>query len=361
MSELLSWLQLTQLPISRRQQHKLLERSGSVTGLFNDVETLAQLQYHCDKRGIELPTKGELYERAQALHERCALLGWSILTSDMSEFPERLLDIPDPPVVLFVKGRSTVLSGPQLAIVGSRKASPLGAKVAHRCAKHLSDWGVSIVSGLAKGIDTAAHQGALEGGSPTLAVLANGPGPVYPRANQQLAEQILEQGGALITENPPGCKLEPWRFPERNRLISGLTLGTLVVEAGLKSGSLVTANLAASQGREVFAIPGALSNPEARGCHQLIKQGAVLVESPEDILSALHRELREFCPVKVQPDLAPGLGDSPLLRFLGASDMTLEELLDVSGLSVRQLQIELAQLELGGVIVRRSGRYFRNN
>lgn len=359
MSDLLDWLQLTQLPISRLQQRKLLQFSGSSAKLFSNEEALLYLQGYCHKRAIELPSPKSLRQKAATVLERSAELGWEVLTPSMAEFPPQLAEIPDPPLVLFVKGEPKALSGPQIAIVGSRKASPLGAKLAQRCAKYLSEWGLGIASGLARGIDTAAHQGALEGRSPTIAVLANGPGPVYPRTNQLLAEQILGSGGALLTENPPGAQLEAWRFPERNRLISGLSLGTLVVEASLKSGSLVTANLAASQGREVFAVPGALSNPQSRGCHQLIKQGAVLVETPEDILTTLHRELRELCPVQTPSEAAPQSSDSPLMHLLNASAMTLEELADVSGLAVQQLQVDLARLELSGAVIRRSGRYFR--
>ena len=360
MSDLLDWLQLALLPIPRKQKQSLLKSGLTPEATLHLDETQRLLRQCCVKKQIELPRPATLLAEARCISDRIEELGWQILTPDMPHFPQLLHQIPDPPTLLYAKGELSALEGAQIAVVGSRKASPLGVKLAQRFAKHLSDWGLGVVSGLALGIDAAAHQGALQGGTATSAVLANGAGTIYPRSNRRLADHILAEGGVILTENPPAHRLEAWHFPERNRLISGLSLGTLVVEADLKSGSLITAQLALSQGREVFAIPGALTNPQARGCHQLIKQGAVLVDSPEDILNSLHRELRDLCPKQTEIQNSPARVDDPLMQILGATDLNLNELAEVTGSELGQLQVELARLELSGAITRRAGRYFRN-
>lgn len=363
MSDTHLWLQLLQLPLTRLQKRKLIGRFGSLASLFECVEAWQFVSDFCRKHERPLLAKKEYLAGAYHIEKQCEQLGWQILSEEHPEFPERLRTIPDPPFLLFTRGNTEAMSEPLIAMVGSRKATPLGIKLAERFAKHLSDWGVGVVSGLALGIDTAAHLGALQGHTPTTAVLANGPGKIYPNRNRGLAEQILEKGGLLLSENPPGAALDAWRFPERNRLITGLALGTLVVEADLKSGSLVSAKLALSQGSEVFACPGALSNPQARGCHQLIKQGAVLVESPDDIINALHQPLRQLCnslrdsgtPLSAQ---VAANSEDPILSLLSSTDLSFDELTEVSGLSVVQLQVELAKHELAGRLVRKAGRYF---
>lgn len=362
------WLQLLQLPITRNQKHKLIERFGSLSAIFESSEAWQYLVRYCHERKRPLQPQAFYGQQAEKIAAQCENLGWQILTEEHCHFPQRLRSIPDPPLVLFTRGEIDAVSEPQLAVVGSRKATPLGLKIAERFAKHLSDWGLGVVSGLALGIDSAAHKGALSGPTPTSAVLANGPDKIYPHRNRGLAEQIIDGGGVLITENPPGSALDAWRFPERNRLISGLALGTLVVEADIKSGSLVTAKLALSQGAEVFAVPGALSNPQARGCHQLIKQGAVLVDSPDDIINALHAPLRQLCTgargssavrqldEELDRELDKEL-DNPLLKLLQSGALGLDELASLSDFGVEQLQVELAKLELDGRVERRAGRY----
>lgn len=358
------WLQLLQLPITRKQKRELIQRFGSLCAIFETSEAWHYLVGYCRERERPLQPQAFYRQQADKIVAQCEQLGWQILPEEQPDFPQRLRSIPDPPLVLFTCGEIDAVSEPQIAIVGSRKATPLGLKVAERFAKHLSDWGLGVVSGLALGIDSAAHKGALSGPTPTSAVLANGPERIYPHRNRGLAEQIIDGGGVLITENPPGSALDAWRFPERNRLISGLALATLVVEADIKSGSLVTAKLALSQGAEVFAVPGALSNPQARGCHQLIKQGAVLVDSPDDIINALHAPLRQLCtgdrgssPVcDLDKDPDREL-DNPLLKLLQCGALGLDELTTLSDLGVEQLQVELAKLELDGRVERRAGRY----
>lgn len=221
-----------------------------------------------------------------------------VLCLDDIRYPQRLKESHRPPLVLYARGNLNLLNDPQLAMVGSRNASKQGADTAFQFAKHLSTAGITITSGLALGIDGASHEGALEGCASTVAVMATGIDRVYPAKNQGLAGRILDEGGVLITEFPLGSRSSAHHFPQRNRIIAGLSLGTLVVESALKSGSLITARLTQEMNREVFAIPGSIHNPMAKGCHQLIKQGAKLVETASDIieeiapslLNAMHTE-----------------------------------------------------------------------
>lgn len=202
------------------------------------------------------------------------------------DYPLLLKEIPGPPIALYVLGARDLLGEMQLAMVGSRNPSPAGKQTAYDFAKHLATMGLTITSGLATGIDAAAHQGALEAGGMTIAVCGTGLDVVYPARHRELAANIAQQG-ALLSEFPIGTKPKPYHFPRRNRIIAGLSIGTLVVEAAIKSGSLITARLASEQGREVFAVPGSIHNPLARGCHRLIRQGAKLVETAEDIIEEL--------------------------------------------------------------------------
>ena len=199
----------------------------------------------------------------------------------------RLKAIADPPVLLYVRGNAALLSSVSLAVVGTRRPTPYGIRAAMLFSQELSRYGFVIVSGLASGIDSAAHDGALRAEGTTIAVLGHGLDRIYPRGNHGLAERILEAGGCLVSEYPPGVAPMPFHFPQRNRIISGLSLGTLVIEAAAKSGSLITAKTALEQGREVFAVPGGFDDPGHAGSHQLIQQGAKLVISPKDVLTEL--------------------------------------------------------------------------
>jgi DNA processing protein len=247
-----------------------------------------------------------------------------------------------------------------VAVVGARRCSRSGAANAASFARELTALGFVVVSGLALGIDTAAHRGALQGGT-TVAVLGSGLGRVYPGTNRPLARAILEAGGALVSEYPPELGARNYHFPERNRLISGLSLGVLVVEAGEQSGSLITARMALEQGREVMAIPGSIANPVARGCHWLLRQGASLVETVTDVVEALRVEP----PLAVSGDPAPPAAPAPpsgleaLLDLLGAETATLDELCAASGLPAERLVAGLVELELGGFVEQIPGGYSR--
>jgi DNA processing protein len=275
-------------------------------------------------------------------------------------YPEMYTQIPAPPLLLYVNGDAAALQLPALAIIGSRNPTQGGVRNAHSFAKHLAGQGFAIISGLAQGIDAAAHQGALEAGGKTVAFLGTGIDRVYPALNRELAHAIASQG-ALVSEYPLGAPPERWHFPERNRLISGLSLGTLVVEAARRSGSLITARLAAEQGREVFALPGSIHNPLARGCHELIRQGAKLVETAGDILAEL-RPLAEHMITATNPALpaqaaveAPDDDYARLRKYLGHDPVSIDDLEKQSGLTIDQLSSMLLILELHGEVESLSG------
>lgn len=272
-------------------------------------------------------------------------------------YPARLAAIDRAPDVLFVRGTLPGPEVPALAMVGSRANTRYGGAQARRIAGGLAQKGVAIISGLAKGIDAASHLGALEGGGPTVAVLGCGIGRMYPTENKPLAARILAEGGAILSELSPDAPPLPHHFPARNRIISGLAQGLLLIEARLKSGTHTTVEYALSQGREVFALPGNVDAPGSELPLTLLKEGATLCTGPEDILSAMGWEDRP----PLQPsffDGGPETADDPILRALAVEEKTLEELLQETGLPVDQLSTQLTLLEISGQIERRAGRAY---
>lgn len=374
------WVALRLLALRPRVAQMLLE-IPHWNELIRDPSGLKQFLIEATTGRFSLAQLDGLAERSQQLLERLAKLECVAVALDSASYPPLLKTLFDPPPVLFVRGDPTILAEPQVAIVGSRKSSSLGRATAERLATDLATAGIHVTSGLALGIDAAAHRGAIsksvrldaksdketaqdflsqtsERFGKTVAVMATGPDQIYPTRNANLADQILVSGGAIITEQIPGTQPRPFLFPERNRIISGLSLGTLIIEASIKSGSLVTAKLALEQGREVMAIPGALNNPGAQGCHHLIKQGAALVENVEDILLALHKELREFTPyVKSAPANNNHSPLDPLLHLIGKEQPSLDQLCLMSGMAISELQIKLTEYELQGVIQREGVRF----
>lgn len=270
-----------------------------------------------------------------------------IVTLADEHYPQLLLETPDPPIVLYVKGRRHLLNQPALAIVGSRNATAQGKANAEAFARALSDAGITIVSGLAVGIDTAAHRGGLAGSASSIGVIGTGLDIVYPARNRELAHE-LAAGGALVSEFPLGTPPLAANFPRRNRVISGMSRGCLVVEAALQSGSLITARLANEQGREVFALPGSIHAPLAKGCHQLIKQGAKLVDAVSDILDELH-----FTAGAPPAALASAPEDDAahaLLDALGHEPHALDALCASLGWGADKLATLLLDLELRGLV-----------
>jgi DNA processing protein len=277
-----------------------------------------------------------------------------IVTLADDVYPRLLLEITDPPPLLYVKGNASLLNTTSLAVVGSRSASQQGRITAQAFSQELSDGGFTIISGLALGIDAAAHAGGLEGSSSSVAVVGTGLDIVYPARNRDLAHKLAEKG-ALISEFPLGTPALAANFPRRNRLISGLSRGCLVVEAALKSGSLITARYALEQGREVFAIPGSIHSPVSKGCHFLIKQGAKLVESSQDILEELGVVPRSPRALAATPDAH----DNPVLAAIGFDPVDLDGICERSGLTPDSASAMLLTLELEGVISRLPGGKFQ--
>jgi DNA processing protein len=300
------------------------------------------------------------------------------LVYDDPLYPRLLREIPRPPPLLYVRGDPTCLSLPQLAIVGSRNPSGGGSENAERFAHYLAERGFAITSGLALGIDAAAHRGALRAKGKTIAVMGTGIDLVYPSRHRQLAQEIIDSGGALVSEFPLGTASHACNFPQRNRIISGLSGGTLVVEAAVQSGSLITASYALQHDREVFAIPGSIHNPLARGCHQLIRQGATLVETAQDIVDQLaglfsykRQELRAVSAPQedffvastatnnAEPEL--DLHEQQLLQALGYDPLPMDLLAERTGLDIGNLSAQLIGLEIKGLVQQIGASYQRTS
>jgi DNA processing protein len=285
----------------------------------------------------------------------------SVISFCDSSFPAQLTRIPDAPLLLYYRGELTTVQAPTVAMVGARRASRYGLELARSLAQALSDAGVTVVSGLALGVDGAAHRGALHGGSPTAAVLGSGVDRVQPVSHLALSRDILSNGGVLLSEYPPGTPAAPFRFPERNRLISGLCAGVLVIEASARSGSLITARLAGEQGREVMAVPGTPGLPNSTGVNGLLKAGAALVESVEDVLDALalHRPQPGFgSPAQAGLSrLSPA--QARLLDFMDGQPVSVDALAAVAGLAAPDCAVKLTELELSGFVRREADGYIR--
>jgi len=285
----------------------------------------------------------------------------SIITLFDEDYPERLKEIYDPPPVLYVKGNKSVLRDKAIAIVGSRKASTYGRRVAVNFAKELALMNINIVSGMARGIDSFAHKGAIEAGGPTTAVFGCGIDIVYPPENEALMQEIIEYG-CVVSSFPFGTEPLPGNFPARNRIISGLALGTLVVEAAERSGSLITADFSLDQGREVFAIPGNIYSPYSKGTHKLIKQGAKLVESVEDILDELFLEspINKNKEEKIDVENLT-VSEKSLYNLIDYHPIQIEELIEKSQFDSNSVSAILTRLELKGLILALPGGYYVRN
>jgi len=362
-----AWIRLLHLPgIGAVQQNRLLDRFGSPEAIFSEAPHSDDLN---DK--VKMAIGNADPQRQQRIEES---LNWlnrpeaTLVTRESSAYPKQLRSLNDAPPMLFAIGDTRLLNSPQIAMVGSRNPSRIGAETASEFARYFATLGLTVTSGLALGVDTASHEGALKGEGATIAVLGTGPDRVYPASNRNLAHQIVENGGLLITEFAPATQPIAGNFPKRNRIISGLSLGTLVVEAALKSGSLITARLATEQGREVFAIPGSIHNPLARGCHRLIKEGAKLVETAADVLEELAPQLRQELLATDIEEHSPEphsettqLDDEyrVLLQLIGDAPTPIDQLISSSGLTANVVSSMLLQLELQGHVALNPGGYSR--
>jgi DNA processing protein len=326
---------------------------------------------------LALGDPGEAFDRALAWLDQPGhhLVGWH-----SADYPSLLRRVGNPPLALFIAGDADLTWHPSVAVVGSRAATAGGLRLAWDFAQALALRGFAVASGLAAGIDTAAHQGtlAVEGGR-TIAVLGTGIDQPYPVSNRALYQRILDGGGAIISEHPPGTPACRGAFPSRNRILAGLSLGTLVVEAAHRSGALITARLAGECGSEVFAIPGSVRNPMARGCHRLIRQGAALVESPMEVIDALEplalqlaSDLRGrlAAPIELPARAAPGrstgvasgaAAHDPLWQAIGHDPTGMDELVSRTGLTVAELSSMLLVMELEGRVTVEHGRWSRKS
>lgn len=402
--EITSWIRLMAVPgVGSETARRLLAALGVPQLIFSSgYEKLARLVTDKIARAILLEPNAELLAQIETTLTWCAEPDNYFLSLADEEYPRALLDIPDPPPVLYVKGRLDLLSRPALAVVGSRNPTTQGETNAEQFSKALAAKGLTIVSGLALGIDTSAHLGALiagKNGASTIAVMATGLDMVYPARNRTLAHRISREG-VLVSEQPLGMKAIAHNFPRRNRIISGLAQGVLVVEGALQSGSLITAREAAEQGRDVFAIPGSIHSPLSKGCHRLIKEGAKLVESADDVLSELHIDVRASMTKEsakdkaarrkaAEPEVAsaqtgPAMEDAPpiehfqaekasvshshpaavqqassLLDIMGYDPISPEQLAQRSGHGVAVIQAGLLELEMFGQVERLAGGLYQ--
>ncbi|HET7223813.1 MAG TPA: DNA-processing protein DprA [Rhodanobacteraceae bacterium] len=359
--ELLAWLTLLRAPgLGAASARALLQQAGSARAACRGIRRLRHSS-GLDQASLECIERPDV-ARLELDLAWLALPGHRLLRCDEADFPPQLETIPQPPAALFVAGDSAALLAPQVAIVGARSASAQGLANARDFARTLGRAGLTVTSGMADGIDGAAHAAALEAGGMTVAVVGTGPDLIYPRKHRALAARI-EQCGAIVSEFPPGTEARPDHFPRRNRLIAGLALGTLVVEAGLQSGSLITARLAAEAGREVFALPGSIHNPLAKGCHRLIRDGARLVETAAEVIEALVPAARaQGAGLRARLETAESpTGDGPasrkqdpdyasLLAALGDAPVSLDELVERTRLAPAALSSMLLLLELEGAV-----------
>ncbi|MFH1044889.1 MAG: DNA-processing protein DprA [Pseudomonadota bacterium] len=341
-ADLAAWIKLSLVPgLGGQSLRKLLAAFGlpqqvlaagrSALARIVSAEIAARILSDLDSPAVD------------AALEWAAAQGHGVLTLADGDYPQPLLETTDPPALLYLRGRRELLARPSLAVVGSRNATPQGVSNAEQFAHAFSAAGLTIVSGLALGIDAAAHRGGLDGAGSTIAVLGTGADILYPQRNRDLVERIAREG-LIVSEFALGTPPHGNNFPRRNRVISGLARGCLVVEAALASGSLITARLAAEQGRDVFAIPGSIHSPHAKGCHALIKQGAKLVESAQDLLQELG--IKGFTAPPAATD--PGVGS--LLVHLGYDPCDIDALCARSGLTADAVSAMLLHLELDGKV-----------
>jgi DNA processing protein len=350
------WLALNRAPAIRNESLRRLINElknpeaifhadvGVLTGFGLSSETVDYIQH-------------PLWEQVEKDLEWCKSPGNHVVTIADENYPEILKATYDPPLILYLSGNPGILNTLQISIVGSRRPTSDGRRNAREFAAALARLGLTITSGLAVGLDSAAHEGALDANGRTIAVLGSGLNRIYPKENIKLTERIIDKHGAVISELPPEYRAMPSNFPRRNRIISGLSLGTVVVEAAENSGSLITARLALEQGREVFALPGSIHNPLAKGCHALIRQGAKLTETIDDILEEIgplaylvgnSGQGRQGDGKKI-----PALDEVSklLLDNIGSRPVSLDSLVEVTKLSASALSARLLELELSGVIV----------
>ncbi len=360
------WLALTLVPgLGALGIARAWRGLGSAEAVFK-VPATTLLSFGIRSAAAKAVSAFSDWSQVATLRRQVCDIGGEIISLEDPRYPENLALIADPPSVLFIKGSVEHLQLPAISVVGARRASELGRRFAYSLGSRLAGQGLAVISGLALGVDGAAHEGSLRGGGPTVAVLGTGLDVVYPAAHRHLSERIVENG-TLLTEFPPGTGPDKAHFPRRNRLVSGLSQGVVVVEAGERSGSLITARLALEQGREVFAVPGPPGLPGSRGVNRLLKDGAQLLESAEDIFSALPWLCADVKGVAASGNGASGLPKRPVLSpeqaclvaALGPDEIIFDDLLEKLSWESGLLSQVLLELELSGMLIKGAGNIFR--
>lgn len=348
-----------------RRVFNLLKALGNPETIFNQSKRkLRSVEGIGEASALSL-LSFDKWDQVDAILDKTEKTGAKLLSLADPEYPPLLKQIYDPPILLWVKGNVEALSIPGVAVVGTRNTSSYGRNMAKKFVKELAEQGLCIFSGLAYGIDAIAHAEALEHGAPTVAVLGSGIDTMYPQKHAGLANNIVKSGGAVITEFPPGTNPDAGNFPVRNRIVSGLSLGVLVIESGIKGGSMITADLGLDQNREVFALPHPLGNPSGTGCNYLIKRGAAkLVQTVDDILDELpveHGESsREMKEEKKQTWRDQKLGDLgiKICTALEKQAYQVDDLSEEIGVSTSQLLVQLLQLEMNQLVTQKAGKVF---
>jgi len=358
--ELVAWLTLLHTPrLGPKTVSKLLAQFHSASGI---VEHANDISNEPLRKALSSPNTKAIESDLSWL---AAAPDHHIIHLTDPAYPDLLKTIADPPLVLFAAGDPGCLSMPQLGIVGSRNPTASGLESAHNFAAELAQYGLTICSGLALGVDAAAHSGALHAKAQTVAVIGSGLDRLYPARHARLASRIRKHG-VIISEYPPGTAPLAANFPRRNRIISGLSVGVLVIEAARRSGSLITARLAAEQGREVFAVPGSIHNPLVRGCHRLIREGACLIESTHDIVNELssllgHVASQLEAPKHQHPGTTRSILKEPLLAYIDHDPVAIDTLISRSGLTTERVSAMLSSLEIqGSIVALPGGRYCRS-
>jgi DNA processing protein len=359
--EIFYWLALSLTPgVGGIFIKRLLDRFGTPEAVFRaPLKELLQIEGLGEKVAREIK-KGPLEKKVEKELYLLKEVGGKIMTIKDESYPKRLKEIYDPPPLLYIRGDLKGEDELAVAIVGSRKTTPYGRWITEKMGQELARQGITIVSGMARGIDSHAHWGALSGGGRTIAVLGSGVDMVYPPENRNLYKRIIDQG-AVVSEFPMGSPPEGGHFPKRNRIISGLSIGVVVVQAGMESGSLITANYALEQGREVFAVPGNVGSDSSRGTHQLIKDGAKLVESSEDILEEVLPQWRKEreAPQEVERPLRDLTEEEKVLfEQLGETPLHIDALIRESQFDPGKVSSLLLNLELKGLISQWPGKCF---
>jgi DNA processing protein len=359
-SEILDDILLSMIEgVGSRTYLRLLERFGNSTEILNaSYHDLSGFEFLKPDTASQLASARQNFDPKVVL-ELCQRNQIDIIPLHSSQYPEPLRTIYDPPPILYVKGKILPQDTFSIAVIGTRRSSAYGCRQTNRLATALSGNGFTIISGLALGIDGVAHRAALKSNARTLAVLGSGHHRIYPPEHETLAEQIVQSGGAVLSEYPPLHQSAKWTFPQRNRIVSGLSLGVLVVESPLRSGAMISARIAGEQGRDLFAVPGSIESPNSQGCHQLIRDGAYLVESADDILNVLG-PLRQKVLLLNMPQLPDpirhpnetSLNEIELivLRSVGTSPTLFYNIVTNSGLEEQQVATALSVLEKKRII-----------